>query len=458
LSVDAIKNVVNELPKMSRRRVGALIQNLTTGRLARLKGVAQGYYRQADKILGKTKTVTREITEDVQTNILDMNGNPVVKQVTRTIEDVVPENGVDIIPLKKFAAKELKALEGGIGGNPKLAKDLKAILDKPDVITYSSAQQIRTELFETSQQFARGAMDITPANKRVATAMTVPLSRAMGQAATKAGPEAKALIKKADQIWREEVRGELTQKFITKLANNQADDVLDAIVASGRPGDIRMIRDIVMKEQPEAWAAVQGAFLQRLIFANAEKRLVGDGVELTTFNGKNLIDDMTRIAKEDGSVLRELFPDQYGKSGAVLTRFKRYIQALESTQRPLSGEGTGAVFIQLGQAGAVGTALGATSLWVSGNIPVGGVAGAMGVAAAYLLLPRTIGRMFKNPEIVKWLTIGAKHAPGSVPAMKASLATLGLMLKNKLLRGDDEERAMKQMESINLSLKEKTGK
>jgi len=458
LLVNAIQNVVDQFPKLGRREVGEMIQGLVTGRLAQVKGVAQGYYREADRLLGKTKQVSKEIIEDIPsigldgTPILDSRGRPVIRSVTKTITETVPEHGVNTVALKKLAQKELNLLESGQRNNPGLEKNLRAILDKPDTITYSSAQQIRTELFETSQQLTRGPGDVAKANKRAATALTTPLTRAMNDAAKSAGPEAKAMIDNANRLWREEIRGELTQKFITKLVNNQADDVLDAIVASGRAGDIRMIRDIVMKESPEAWDAIQGSFLNRLVYAHGERRLIGNGTKVVAINGKGLIDDLTRMAKEDGSVLRELFPGTGSKGNNALGNFKRYIQALESTQRPISGEATGAMFIQLGQAAAIGTGLGSLSLWISGNATGSVVAGGLALGAAYVLLPHQLGRAFRNPEIVRWLTIGAKHSPGTVPAIKASLAVLGLMIKHHIFSPEDEERAAEQVQSLSESL------
>jgi len=456
--VDAIKSTVDQLPKLSRREVSTVLQDLVTGRLTRIKGVAQGYYRQADRILGKTKQVTREIVEDVPrldaagNPVLNVNGKPIVVPTTRTVTDVVPVHGVDIRPLKEMARKELKLLESGMRNNPGLERNLKNIIDKQDTITYSSAQQIRTELFETSQQFTLGAGDVVKANKRAATAMTVPLTRSMQSAARNAGPEARSFINQADKIWREEIRGELTQKFITKLVNNQADDVLDAIIASGRPGDIRMIRDIVMKENPRAWDAVQGSFLHRLIYTHAERRLV-NGVEMVNFNAKNLLDDLTRIAREDGSVLRELFPGDVSRGSVALKNFQRYLQALESIQRPISGESVGAIAIQLGQAGSVGLLIGLTAQSISENRLAGGVVGGVAAASAYLFLPHMMGRAFRNPEIVKWLTIGAKHSPMTVPGIKASIATLGLMVRHRIFEDEQAEKALREIDVLKKQLK-----
>jgi len=459
----AMNEVVDNLPRVDARYVGGMIQDVVTGRLQQIKGVAQGFYRQADKILGKTKEVSRQVIREVPAvgqngaPLLDMNGKPVVRSVTETITETVPENGVNFIPLKEMAKKELELLDKGLHTNPGLEKILKEVLEKPDTVFYSTAQQVRTELFDISQQFARGAGDITPASKRAATAMTTPLTREMKIAATKAGPEARQYIDMADKLWREEIRGELTQKFITKLVNNQADDVLDAILVRGKPGDIRMIRDIVMKENPKAWDAVQGSFLQRLLYAHAEKRLIGDGTRIVGFNAKELLEDFARIQGTDGRALKELFPSMYDKGGRTLSGFKRYLQALETLQRANEAGGRGGVFFQLSQSGAIGLLVGAGTAYVTDSPVTGGAAGVL-ASSGYLIAPNVVGRMFRNPEIVSWLVQGAKHAPGTVPAARAAIAVLGLMVRNNLLEGDDAKRAVNQMQNLNDFLKEQEGR
>ena len=123
-------------------------------------------------------------------------------------------------------------------------------------------------------------------------------------------------------------------------------------------------------------------------------------------------------------------------------------------QRPISGESMGAMFIQLGQAGAVVAGVGSIGLAIRGDLDPRTAAGTTALAIVYLVAPNALGRAFRNPEIIKWLTIGAEHSPGTVPAIKASLAAIGLLLKNKIFAPEDEERAVAQAQSLSKKLKD----
>lgn len=449
-----IRDIVNILPRLGRQKVGELLQSITTGRLSRIKGIAQGHYRTGDKLAGgKMKTVSQEIVEEVPVlgangeAIVSSSGTPLTRTVSRTVEHQVPEFGGDLLETQKLAVKLLKQLKGGLGNNPRMERQLQGLIDRPRTATIADMQQMRSELFEQSQQFVVGAGDVVKADKGMAKALTIPLTRAMNSAINKAPAEAKAAYQAGRKLWKEEIRGELTSAYISKLANNQADDVLDAIIANGSPAEIKMIRDIVMKEDPKAWEAIQGAYISRMFWKHGERRVFGGTENIVSVNGKALVDDITKQAGFDGEVLRALFPGDFSRGGRVLANFKRYAQTIASETRGLPPGSPGAIWIQLGQAGAVGGVIGGTTLYISGNLPAGSAAFTVGSAAAFLFTPNMIGRMFKNPEIINWLITGAKHSPGTVPAIRASIAILGLLIKNSIFSDEDSERAVNLIQS-----------
>ena len=119
----------------------------------------------------------------------------------------------------------------------------------------------------------------------------------------------------------------------------------------------------------------------------------------------------------------------------------------------MGAAGSGAMFIQLQQAGAVKSALGAGAVAGSASIGFGASAAAstgigLGAAAAtggaFLLVPWALGRMWSNPTMVQWLTIGAKNAPGTVKGMKASISMIGLLAKERLFASPEESEAALQ--------------
>lgn len=455
-----LKAVVDSMPNLGRRDVGQLLQDIVTGRLARIKGVAQANFRLGDRLAGKKmKTITKEIAEDVPfiglggKPILNANGTPATRTVIRTTKHEVPEFGGDILPVQKMAQGMLDTLRLGNRNNPGMEAFLERLIKKPRQQTIAAMSQMRSELFDKSNQFAAQATDILKADKAMSKALTGPMTKAMDQAMDRAPATAKAAYTEARRLWKEEVRGDLTSAYISKLANNQADDVLDGLLASASPTDIDMIRNIVMLENPSAWDAVQGEYLKRMFYKHG-KRITGDADEVIGINGKAFVDDITRQAGSDGAVLKALFPDAASQGGKALTNVKRYVQASASLfeKDPAAG---GAIFMQMGQAGAVG-------LWMmfaaqtlfdpSGAATIG--TGALGAGAGYLITPHLIGRMFKNDEIVDWLIRGTKHSPGTIPALRATIAVLGFMLQDEIFTSDKEQasRASKQRESaIDLS-------
>jgi len=449
-----LKEVVNSMPNLGRRDVGQLLQDIVTGRLARIKGVAQTNFRLGDRLAGtKMKVITKEIAEEIPLTglggkpIFNANGTPATRTVVRTTKHEVPEFGGDILPVQKMAQGMLDRLEGGLGGNP-FAKKLQAIVDKPRQQTVAAMAQMRSELFEISQQFAKGAGEVVKANKGMATALTSPLTKAMNKAMDRATGEAREAYTVARGLWKDEIRGDLTSAYIAKLANNQADDVLDAMLVSASPAEIDMIRNIVMKEAPDAWDAVQGEFLQRMFYKHG-KRITGNADEVVGINGAAFVDDITRLAGHDGEVLKALFPDAASQGGKALVNVKRYVQASASLfeKDPAAG---GAIFMQMGQAGAVGLwAMFAAQTLFDPDAASTISTGAAGAATGYLLTPHLLGRMFKNDEIVDWLVRGAKHSPGTVPALRATIAVLGFWLQDDIFTSDKEqaERATKQRET-----------
>jgi hypothetical protein len=459
----SLRQAVNSMPRLGRRDVGELLQDIVTGRLTRIKGVAQAHFRIGDKIAGsKMKTVTREIVEEIPVlglggkPIVKANGTPQTRTVTRTVEDLVPEFGGDIGPMQTMAARMLKTLQGGTRNNPGMEKFLQGLIDKPRVQTISAMAQMRSELFEKSQQFALGAGDVIKADKAMSKGLTTPLTRAMNQAMDSAPAEAREAYTAARKLWKEEIRGDLTQAYISKLANNQSDDVLDAILVSGNPGEIDMIRNIVMKENPAAWEAVQGEYLQRMFYRHGERVSFAGQTEVIGMNGKSFIDDLTTQAGSDGAVLKSLFPHEFSKGGNALKNVRKYAQAL-ATQTSKDAAAGGAIFMQMGQAGAVGIWMGWAAQSIAGDATTTISAGALGAGAGYLITPHLMGRMFKNDEIVDWLIKGAKHSPGTVMALRATIAVTGFLLQDKIFNSNEENRgrAANQKATAEAQLKER---
>lgn len=442
-----LQSIVDALPSLPRGRIADTIEALHDGRLRRIKGVAHAKYRYVDEQLKpkyQTKvTRTEEVINDPKAPLTPK----VVEHVTE--EQILVGNGVDISELKKDVAKGIDRFSKGI--IPERVNRVRRILDKPDVVDYQTAQQIRSDLFEISGQFNPNADPVLKADKALAQRMSGKLTNSIDDAARQAPPGVKEALDEANRLWREEVKGTLTDKMLIKWIRGQGEDMLDAMIRTGKPGNIRMVREIVMKEDPEAWKLVQSSFLKRVMHTTTN--------EFGEVQGKALKQALDSFGREDMASLNELFPGK--EAGKLLANFKRYANALMFTQRSASrsGGGGGSIWFQMAQAGALAGSAGMAVQFARGESPAAVLGTGAGVATiAVLLLPGAVSRILTNPQMTRWLTVGAMHAPGTRHAARAGAVLLGAMLRDKLVAPESMDAAQELLLDFQsqLSGKERT--
>lgn len=186
-------------------------------------------------------------------------------------------------------------------------------------------------------------------------------------------------------------------EFLRKLGQKDPERVVDFIVKGGATTQVRAAREAV---SPQAWKAVQAKTVERILTSPKNETLTASGAEA----GKAL-STLTR------PTLREIFPD--ADHGEV----EQMARILDEVQR--KKEGTGKVWIQLTQAGAVA------------NIPAGGKVGA--VARATLVAPWLISRLFTSTAGRQWLTTGFGSPAGS-PQFTKAVSEASLFLAREATR------------------------
>lgn len=409
---EAIEEVADRYARTaSRQEVGELVQNAVQGRLQRVKGVAQGFYRQADQMLEGAE--------------------------------------VNIRPLKRAVNAARDRARGGLG-NPKLERIARRVNEKGETISFAEAQQLRSDFFEVSQQFNPNREAVLRAEKAAAKRFSDVMTRQIDAAAEAADPRAREVLQQANRIWREEVRGELGDKIVTRLVRQEGEDVLDALIARGRPGDIRTLRNIVQQESPEAWRGVQGAFMKRLLANSGDEVIDTGGNRLVRVSGQRLVENLKRFGREDDAALKALFP---GDDFRAIRNLRQYGNALKFAERGAGGEGSGSIFINLMQAAAFGgVAAGGATLLFGGDLRQAGEAGLGGASAGILLGPVALTRLLTNPTTARWLTVGAASAPGSRQAARAGLVLLGNLTRDRLLDEENMEKARDLMRSFKSQL------
>jgi len=457
LLLGGLDSVVNQMPRLPFVEMRKLFQRIVQKDLAAVKGVAKTYHEAGDRIAGKTMIkVPREIIEEVPMKgpngqiVRDSNGRQMTETVTRTVEDLVPAYGVDMRASQAVAKKELSQLESGNRSFPTLEAQLKRFIDSAPIQTISAASQKRTELFIQSKQFSIAENTIMTMEKGIAARLTGPLSKDLYKAIDNAPPEARAFYREGKRLTAQEVHGDLTSKFITKLANTQSDDFLEAMIVAGNAEQTIMLRNIIMKNDPQAWATLQGAFMRNLMYKHSKMNAIGGDIVASDMKASAVLDDLGRIAREDGSGISALFPNRNNKAGKIYRNFTRYMQAIKLQQEIAPGGG-GGMLVQLKQAAVISGVIGVGASTVGlafGASPSGaalGGLGALGATAAVVTLgPMALGRMWENDTMTTWLTIGAKNAPATLKAMRASVALIGLLLKENLFDTPEESKRAAQ--------------
>jgi hypothetical protein len=348
-----------------------------------------------------TRMVPREITEEIPAR-----GYDPPRTVTRTIQEPVTETvtelgrgAVDLTRLRDWAKKTRRRVAMGIGRaerNRETIAVLDDILSRQKRVTWQEAHELRSTL----ASIGRNDADLVPGRLggigKNGSRLT---DIAMQDAARELPEELLPLYREASQLWREG-KERFGAKLIERFAANDPDGLLLAIKPERRLG-IRNLREIVMKQDPEAWKRLQGEWAVSMLNRAADN---AEGV----VSGPKLERELKRYHKS--GALRELFPEDGGEG------FLRIAATLRSTQQnPLTR--TGAIAIQLAQAGAV--------IGLIGEDPR--------ESASIVLGPAALAYIVTRPRAARYLSVGAAQVPGSRLAARAFSQLVAELGRQKLI-------------------------
>lgn len=385
-----IDEVVASMPDMPRERAAALVQAIVDGRIAQVKGIAQGHYRMADVLMEGAE-------------------------------------GIDLRPLKAEAKRYVERASKGL-----IAPDarLERILQMDDSVGFEAAQTVRSDLFEISQQFNPNSDPVLTRAKGAAKHLATVLTRSINSAAKSAGPAAEHALREGNRMWAEEMKGTLTHKIVQKILKRDGEEVVDALIRNGKPGAIRRFRKIIEgSDNPEAWEVIQGSMMRRILFDAVD--------EQGRVQGGKLLRAVQRFGKEDRAALEAMFPTG-GQGRHVLDEIEALANALMFAQRRASAgtqAGAGAIALNFLQAGAlVGGATAAMEFALTGEFDA--TAAGLGAAAGgtlVLLAPTAFSRILTHPTMSRWLTVGLQQTPGSRLASRSTLLLLRWLKDEELL-------------------------
>lgn len=202
--------------------------------------------------------------------------------------------------------------------------------------------------------------------------------------------------------------------FIRSILNKEEPETIyKAAVKNEHPTRIIKLKQ-ALKHRDDfepLWEDIQGQWFQDSIF-----RATGpDG----SFNANVWMNELNRLGGPSGAAERALF----GERGLKYARFLG--EAMQLAQKEAGESGVGGVAIQLQQPGAIvtlGTTVGAAvagGLGVSGTDKTTAVGAGTGVAAAIVLGPAAISKLFRDQRFVNYLVSGIKAPIGSRTASRA---------------------------------------
>lgn len=385
-----------------------------TGRAAidivesRITALAEGFGQGASK---------EEVGVIIQ-NAID-GGTSTFRAATRSayarVDDLAQGVTVDIGGLRGAAQALRERLSAGIPSEGTM-KVLDNILGRNNqVMSFADASILRSDLLAIS----RGGTELIPgqaqgAAKQLASALDTAMDRAakvFTGGAEAESPQGAALVaewRAANEMWQVG-KEQFNSRLIMSLANSQPEVVFNTAIKNQRPGTIRRVREIVAKENPDAWSEIQGQFLKDLI-VNSTKQ--GEG----SISGTSLLNRLRSFGDDS---LKELIPDE-----AVRVDIKRLFGALASVQSKEPGFG---LAIQMTQAGTM----------VAVALPGGP---GLGAAAGTMLLPGALGKILTTKNGARWLTTGLTAPPGSAAATDA-IAKLTALIQTQDYRSVEAEKS-----------------
>lgn len=360
--------------------LGKAVKLSIDGELKHFRAIARAKYARIDEMARPViseRTVSR--TAPSAAGLVDASGRPVAVVAKEKIEEITA-GAVDLSTAKKVAAQKLRDFKV----SPVKSKSqsiLENIVDGPSSVTFEDAQIIRSDLLAVSRDITDV---IAGRGQSVSKALTPHIDRAMDNTAREIGGELHAAFREASKFWKDGA-DVLNSDIVKQIANSDPELMLGIALRNPRnTSAIRRVRESI--NDPKVWKNVQQEWIAEVMTLN---QAPGELVD-----GKKVRGAIKRF--EDTGALDELIPSKVQQRA-----LKQFSDTLALTQGG-SGDKTGAIAIQLLQAGAL--------INFSGDV---------GASAAILLGPLALAEALTNPSIANFLTVGMREAPGSKTAGRA---------------------------------------
>ena len=326
---------------------------------------------------------------------------------------------VDITDIKKEANKLIDEAKYTKGLQKDALKVPQTILNLPDQIPFNAANQIRSQFLgitRSSNELISGQSQRYAAN--LADKITKALDD-MSKAPLSA--EAKLAYNKAQSFYKEGAEI-FNDKIIRNLVRNESDQVFKNVIKPERPNIIDKVSKVIARTKNPIERDILEKNLQGSLLFDLQSESIK---RYNNLNGDFLLKNLNKYGD---SVLNKVFKPQ------ELKQLRSLLETLKVAQQKKVGESVpGGVFIQLSQAGAL---LGL------------GTGVAAGPAAAILIGPAVIAKLFTNPKFVSFLKRGFQLNPGSPEYYKWGTRLINAMLLENLIDQEEADEFLSQFEKL----------
>lgn len=353
------------------------------------------------------------------------------KLITSPLYNTVSELSKNVkVPtksLKDFVAPYLKTIKeiGGIESANAGDDLIKAVNELPDEISISAAIELRSRLISRADEYSVLNKKAPAIGK--AKAMTGVTDNMVENALKTQNPEAYNLWREANRIYREGSE-KYDNEFIRRLVKTAEEKGNPELIAQSvfKPGAISNIRRVKIAIDDITFNKLKGWYTNNLLRKSVNQE--GD------LKGTILWNNLYGKAGMGNATLKEIYkPEEL----LTITNVANTLKFIEKKQ----GEGTGKIFIQLSQAGAI------VGMTKPGAIRK--------TAFAILGGPFVLSRVFTNPLFVKYLTATTKLPEGSpqIGAILTKMAGLALNIQRDVEKGKAFESTIDKYKREEITIK-----
>ena len=399
--------------KATRTNAGDLALKAVQNSLDYFRATAKLKYSKVDD-LAKEKILSRTTGQVVATKPITVNLRSTVDKAKKTIEDTKLFSD-----LEPDAQKVLRVI-AKLDNNPNVTFDVaNGFRSRFLAITRSNNDMIKDQ----ATRYAAGLVDDITKN----------IDDTVDTIDAIASPGLRAAYDSAQRFYRLGVT-KYNNKTLRLLTDKDPEVVYTTLIKPKRPGTVKALMNTLKN--------TKDVKLKNELINSLKGTLIGDIVNTSVRTKKGAI-DANYILKEFQKYGDEVLIDSGLFSRAEVRRFEDLLRSLRVAQKGSVGEGIpGAVFIQLGQAGAL----------------MGLLSGIFTVPSAAIVFgPSVVGRLLTNSKTVNFIKKGFFLKPGSKEAYANASQLIGAMISGEMITRDEGEDYLEELQqSIKEDLQGKT--